>query len=63
MPVQTRLQKKLLEFQSLNTNQIDHQNPSNFQALISPTLSNNMAFQSAVINQTGGCRILEFLQL
>jgi len=48
MPVQTRLQKKLLEFQSLNTNKIDHQNPSDFQALINPTLSNNMAFQSAV---------------
>jgi len=50
MSVQTRLQKKLLEFQSLDTNQIDHQNPTNFQALISPTLSNNMASQS-VVNQ------------
>jgi hypothetical protein len=48
MPVQTRLQKKLLEFQSLDTNQINHQNPTDFQALISPTLSNNMASQSAV---------------
>lgn len=48
MPVQTRLQKKLLEFQSLGTNQIDHQNPTNSQALISPTLSNNMASQSAI---------------
>jgi hypothetical protein len=50
MPVQTRLQKKLLEFQSLDTYQINHQNPTDFQALISPTLSNNMAFQS-VVNQ------------
>jgi hypothetical protein len=48
MPVQIRLQKKLLEFQSLNTNQINRQNPTYFQALISPTLSDNMAFQSAV---------------
>jgi hypothetical protein len=39
MPIQTRLQKKLLEFQSLNTNQINHQNQTDFQALISPTLS------------------------
>jgi hypothetical protein len=46
MPIQTRLQKKLLEFQSLDTNQIDYQNPTDFQALISPTLSNNMASQS-----------------
>jgi hypothetical protein len=48
MPVQTKLQNKLLKFQSLDTNQIDHQNPTNFQALINPTLSNNMASQSAV---------------
>jgi hypothetical protein len=48
MPIQTRLQKKLLEIQSLNTNQINHQNPTDFQALISPTLSNNMVSQSAV---------------
>jgi hypothetical protein len=48
MPVQTRLQKKLLEFQSLDINQIDHQNPTDFQALISSTLSNNMAFQLAI---------------
>jgi len=48
MPIQTSLQKKLLEFQSLDINQIDHQNPTDFQALISPTLSNNMASQSAV---------------
>ncbi len=46
--MQTRLQKKLLEIQSLDTNQINHQNPIDFQTLISPTLSNNMASQLAI---------------
>jgi len=45
MPVQTRLQKKLLEIKGLNFNQINHQNLINFQTLISSTSSNNMASQ------------------
>jgi hypothetical protein len=48
MPIQTRLQKEILKIHSLNINQINHQNPTDSQALISPTLSNNMASQLAV---------------
>jgi hypothetical protein len=47
MLVQTELQKKFLEIQGLNPNQINHQNQTDFQTLISSTLSNNMASQSA----------------
>jgi hypothetical protein len=50
MPIQTKLQMKLFKFQGLNPNQINHQNPIDFQILINSTLLNNMASQ-LVVNQ------------
>jgi hypothetical protein len=44
MFVQTKLQNKLLEFQSLNPNQINHQDPIDFQALINSTSSSHKAY-------------------